>query len=73
MKNIKSLIRDIFLFHPENSKEPFILEEPQKRREEDEKEDIGKERGKEDDSSNSEAKKAHSNARNKENKLREQV
>ncbi|MBP7175605.1 MAG: spore germination protein [Thermoclostridium sp.] len=73
MKDIKSLIKDIFLFHPENPKDPFILEEPQKRREEDEKEDIGKERGKEDDSSNSEAEKAHSNARNKENKLREQV
>lgn len=29
MKNIKSILKDIFLFHPENPKEPFVLKEPE--------------------------------------------
>lgn len=33
MKNIKSFIKDILLFHPENPKDPFVLDEPEETRE----------------------------------------
>lgn len=42
MKNIRSVLKDIFLFHPENPKEPFILKEPGE--DSDEKRDNGQSR-----------------------------
>lgn len=42
MKNIKSILKDIFLFHPENPKDPFILKEPGE--DSDEKRDNGQSR-----------------------------
>jgi spore germination protein KA len=47
LKNIKSMIRNILLFHPESPKDPFVLEESQEKREEDDEKDEGRERDKE--------------------------
>ncbi len=49
MKDIKSLIRNILLFHPETPKDPFILEEHQDKRDKDDAKDHGKERDREDE------------------------
>lgn len=56
MKDIKSLVKDILLFHPENPKDPFILEEPREKRETDDEKDKGKERDKENDKTGKEDK-----------------
>ena len=72
LKNIKSMIRNILLFHPESPKDPFILEESQEKREEDDEKDEGRERDKENENGNGKEEEDQGSGRKEQDKAWEQ-